>query len=260
MVLRFLRDVGADIREGKNIDVYLTVPLCLVVVLLDVLGIVNLTIVTSAILAALALLAFNLLANRRTEQELQQWLRQAVQHNFQYRLSEIFVPFGEKVQERRQRLGQADHVWILSRTCRRVWADNEEELQTVSKRGGLKLLFLDPADGALGMVAKSAVWDQPGDGQRLKSEVEHFIQLLKLVQERLSLDKLEIRLIDYLPAWTLILIDPDKDDGVIYVELATFRSSSYKRPSFIVDSRTDHTLFEQFRDDFKEMWNRAQTV
>jgi len=258
MKIEFLRRIWADVLQGRNVDVYLTVLICFIVFALDIMEIVDLKVVTGAILAVLSLEAASLLTNRRTEQESKQSLETILKRQRQFRLSEVITSYSERMHEISGHLMQADEVWVLSRTCRMLWKDYQVELQVVARRDGLKLLFINPDDGALDMVAKSAIWWQADDGKRLKADVEHFVRRLKLVQEKLDLDKLEVRLIDYLPAWTLILINPRKDDGVIYVELATYRSHSRKHPGFLVKCCSDASLFYQFRDEFEQMWNDAQ--
>lgn len=96
-----------------------------------------------------------------------------------------------------------------------------------------------------------------GDGDRLKSEVLYFITRLEHMQGILRLEKLRVRLIDYLPAWSLIFVNPTKDNGVVYVELATYRSHPSRRPSFAVRRNVDYELFQQLYVDFEQMWQDA---
>jgi hypothetical protein len=258
MGLSFLRGIWADIRQGHNVEVYFTVLICLVVIVLNLFSIVDLKTITSAILAVLSLEAIGMLTNRRAEQELKQSLEDVLKRQHHRKLSEALIPFGESIRELSKRLLQADEVWILSRTCRRLWTDYGDELQTIARRDGLRLMILDPNDGALNMVARSAIWQQPGDGERLKSDVEQFVNRLNNIRGTLRLNGFEVRLIDYLPAWTMILINPRQNDGIIYVELATYRSHPRKRPSFAVECSVEFDLFDQLRGEFDEMWNRAQ--
>lgn len=257
MGIRPLRNMWADIRQGKNVELYFTVLICLAVVVLSTLDVVDLKTVTSAILAVLSLEAVSLLTNRRTEQSLKKSMEEVLEHQNRPRLSKVFTPFSEGMQKLGSRLMQADDVWILSRTCRRLWYDYQEELQAVAKRGGLRLLFLNPDNGALDMVTRSATWQQPGDGERIKADVDYFVSRLEHIQTHLHLNELAVRLIDYLPAWTLILINPRKNDGIIWVELATYRSHPRKRPSFMVECSLDNDLFDQFRAEFEQMWQDA---
>jgi hypothetical protein len=64
----FLRTVWEDIKARRNIDVYVTVGLAIVIAVLDVFNVVDQEIVSAAILATLALVSNSLLQDRRRSQ------------------------------------------------------------------------------------------------------------------------------------------------------------------------------------------------
>lgn len=64
--MKIIQEFIADIKNGENIDVYLTVLVCTVVVILDLIGVVQLSIITSAILLTLALLLVSILSIRKS--------------------------------------------------------------------------------------------------------------------------------------------------------------------------------------------------
>lgn len=64
--MKIVQEFIADIKKGENIDVYLTVLVCTVVVVLDLIGVVQPSIVTAAILLTLALLSFSTLSTRKS--------------------------------------------------------------------------------------------------------------------------------------------------------------------------------------------------
>lgn len=72
--------------------------------------------------------------------------------------------------------------------------------------------------------------------------------------------RLEVRVIDHLPAWTLLLVDSYDDRGVMYVELGAFRANCQKRPTFRLTKEADKEWFERFREEFELMWDRAQEI
>lgn len=67
--MNIVKEFITDIKTGENIDVYLTVLTCTVIVVLDLIGIVQPSIVTAAILLTLGLLSFSALATRKTLSE-----------------------------------------------------------------------------------------------------------------------------------------------------------------------------------------------
>jgi hypothetical protein len=179
-----------------------------------------------------------------------------------WRLSEVFDSFGEKIRELEGDFKNADQVWILSRTCRRLWTDFRDELIPLVHKGKLRILLLDPEGYALGLTAKSAIWDRPEEGYRIRNDVAHFLQGLEAFSQQNGLGKF-VRKIDYLPAWTLILVNPGGESGVInsgkiYVEMATYRAHPRKRPCFTILSDKDYDLFSEFRDEYSKMWDEAK--
>jgi hypothetical protein len=179
-----------------------------------------------------------------------------------WRLSEIFDTFGEKIPELEGDFKNADQVWILSRTCRRLWTDFRDELVPLVQKGKLRLLLLDPEGCALGLTAKSAIWDRPEEGNRVRSDVAHFLEGLEAFSQQNGLGRF-VRKIDYLPPWTLILVNPGGEGGVInggkvYVEMATYRAHPRKRPCFTILSDKDYDLFSEFRDEYSKMWDEAK--
>jgi hypothetical protein len=69
--MKYIRVIWQDIRTGQNLDVYITVSLSIIVGVLGVLGIVNQTIISAAVLATLALVSVSLLQNRRENDVIQ---------------------------------------------------------------------------------------------------------------------------------------------------------------------------------------------
>lgn len=178
-----------------------------------------------------------------------------------WRLSEIFDSFGEKTQEIENDLKIADQVWILSRTCRRLWLDFSDELKPLAQKGKLRLLLLDPNGHALGLAAQSTDWDSPEDRDHNRANVVQFLKYLEGFSQQKGLGQF-VRTIDYLPAWTLILVNPlgkggSANGGKIFVEMATYRANSRKRPCFTILSDKDYDLFYEFCEEYSRMWQVA---
>lgn len=178
-----------------------------------------------------------------------------------WRLSEVFDSFGQKLPELEDDLKHADQVWILTRTCRRLWSDFEDQLVPLIERDKMRLLLLDPNGHALSMTSMSVIWDRPEDGYNPGSDVARFLRGLQSFSQRGGLNSF-VRKIDYLPAWTLILVNPGSESSVtnggkIYVEMATYRAHPRKRPCFTILSDQDVDLFSDFCDEYRKMWDRA---
>jgi len=178
-----------------------------------------------------------------------------------WRLAEVFDSFGQKLPELEADLKHADQVWILTRTCRRLWSGFEDQLVPLIERDKVRLLVLDPNGHALRMAYMSAFWERDEGEQNPGSNVGGFLRWLE-DSSLASGWRQFVRKIDYLPAWTLILVNPGSksvvsNDGKIYVELATYRAHPRKRPCFTILSDQDFDLFSEFRDEYDKMWDKA---
>jgi hypothetical protein len=66
--MKSLKVIWEDVKSGRNIDIYITVVIAFAIALLDIFGIVNQSVISSATLAVLALVAYSLLQDRRKNQ------------------------------------------------------------------------------------------------------------------------------------------------------------------------------------------------
>jgi hypothetical protein len=71
---------------------------------------------------------------------------------------------------------------------------------------------------------------------------------------------LEVRVVDYLPPWTLIAINPSDPDGFMSIRLTTFRISNDRRPSFDLRRKVDNKWFLFFLEQFEAVWKEAKKV
>src|SRR5947209_1401016 len=68
-VLKRIKRIGYDIRTRQNIDVYISIVISIIIALLGILGIVNQTVIFSALLAVTAIITYGMLVNRQQNEE-----------------------------------------------------------------------------------------------------------------------------------------------------------------------------------------------
>ena len=68
----------------------------------------------------------------------------------------------------------------------------------------------------------------------------------------------QIATVDYLPPWTLILIDAKYGAGVVFVELGTFGENPRGRPTLMLRSKRHPEWFGLFEEQFESMWRHAR--
>ncbi len=242
----------------QNFDVLLTIVGAVAVAILGLLNIIQAEIVAAATLMILSLIGVSLLLNRVTAHHLQVTIEQALEHMRKPGAEQILTTYFEHMPDIDRRLGVSHEVWILSRTCSRIWQDFNDEFKRLlsDNTGTLRLMMVDPEDGAVKMIVNSAEWDDSNNVDLWQRNSRDFLARLAHFQN----GRFQIRTIDYLPAWTLMLIDPLSASGVIYVELSTYQSNSRNRPTFVLEARRDEHLFQTFRGEFEAMWARARST
>ena len=247
----------------KNFDIVLVMGTALVVCVLDLLNVVKLEIIAAAILMVLSLTAFSLLKNRAAGSHLQQTAETILDHLQKPSADRILLPHGKWVDEIDQRLGLAKEVWILSRTCIRLWWDYQDQFMKLLSDGQhvVRLMLIDPDDGAVKMMVENSRGFGHFDAfSQLQADIKAFLAQQAWLCSQPNGKSLQVRTIDYLPAWTLIMIDPRSDTGIIYVELGTYCANSRKRPTFSLLASRDTQLYRLFREEYETMWSHAQAL
>ena len=69
-MLNILKRIIDDIKQGENLDVYISVPLAIIIAVLGILNQVSFEIIGASILGTLALLSASLLSNRKASSEI----------------------------------------------------------------------------------------------------------------------------------------------------------------------------------------------
>lgn len=250
----------------KNFDIILTIGGAGTVALLGFLSIVEPEIVSSAILTILTLIAISLLLNRKKDSYLHQKMDDIINRLLNPSAAQKFKPYKKYMDEIDQKISQAKEVWILSRTCGGYWKNYKDEFKKLldnnSNNSCIKMMTVHPDNGAVKMITNYSEWENQDRPDSLKDSINAFIKDIKTkFPLELKSKRVEVALIDYLPAWSLVLIDPNsKENGIIYVELATFRAHPRNRPTFSLKSREDSHYFEKFKNEFLTMFSYAKKV
>ncbi len=173
-------------------------------------------------------------------------------------ISKILKPYEKMIEEIRSCLKSADEIWLLTRTGQSfIEYEYVNEFEKIIKKGRGCFLFLNPENGALKMVANT-VKEELKELSAIRNNPEFYKKYLNSLIKR-SNNEIKLKVIDHLPAWTLVIINPRKmdEDSVIYVELATYRAKHKGRPAFKLTHR-DGEYFNMFLNEFDEMWESAE--
>jgi hypothetical protein len=262
----------------QNFDVLLTIVAAIIVIILDLWNIVQPDIVAAATLMILSLIGVSLLLNRVAVHRLQATTERMLARLQKPSIDEILLPYKRWMEDIETNLASANEVWVLSRTCTRFWEDYRNLLQGILDRNGcIRLLLVDPHNGALKMIANSIELARSRDvaGQRflkvipadgtnrlalLQAQVEDFVKYVAGYSSQVGAERLALRMIDYLPAHTLVIVNGASEQGVIFVELGTFHSDGRSRPTFSLRRIKESQLYSLYIDEYQAMWEYARPL
>jgi hypothetical protein len=254
-MLRFLDKVFQDIREGKNLEVYLTLVVALALLILDIFEIISTEALAAGTLATLALLAYSTLGSRERMQRLTD-VSEATQALFEQVIGgrpKAGDFFWKQKHSLERGIAQARFIGgvgiSLSRTVRDYLAEFENRLEAGAS---IRLIVIDPASSAPRQA-------------RLRSkggvEDDFFVDLIRTTAARLCIlaelgdlpGTLELGLLPYVPSFGLFLIDPDEPHGRIIVEIYQHKSLAFN-PTFELDAQQDAQWYRFFREQFDLLW------
>jgi hypothetical protein len=245
--MRPLQRLRADFSSGKNLEIYLTAAIALVVGVLGVFSIVKPEIVGAATLATLALVAVNALGPRHQVADLESRVADL------NRLVEAKLAgdgfLSDERKDLKQRVVRAADIRFAGVTLSRTMRAYVDDLQKSLERGAsVQILVIDPTGSVPEEAARrSTIPDQP-------DVFEHRVRsTLYVLRDLHPKERLEVRLLPFLPAFGLLMLDPDDDDGVVHVELGTHRSPG-RDPGFTLTAGRDHHWCRHFKAEFDRMW------
>lgn len=253
-IKRFIENVR------QYLDFYVTVILAFVIATMGIAGIADQAIISSAILATLGLISYSLIRNRRQDEEIRSKL---LEISVTERLSEKFFTQDFRVRDLKEQISQAKEIIFWGLTFTKTVEDlTSPILQALKKEEEYKLRFLliEHDSTATEMAAFR------NNLRRQKSKVNELVErtLTRLAEindaTSNSKGKLEVRVVNYLPPWTMIAINPNTFDGFMSIRLTTFGIPNDERPHFELNHREDEYWFKFFLSQFESVWAEGEKV
>ncbi len=254
-MLRFLEKVFQDIREGENLEIYLTLAVVLVLLALDVFGIASTEAVAAGTLATLALLAYSTLKNREQMQHIMDTstATQAVVEQVSIGKPKADDFFWREKRFLQRDLAQAKFIGIVGVTLNRTVRDYQDIFEDrLASDACVRLIIIDPAGPA---PRQALCRGMEGIGDALYADLSRLTIERICVLARLpnSTGTVELGLLPYVPSFGLIVIDPDEAHGRIIAEIYHHKSLAFN-PTFELNAQRDARWYEFFRKQFDLLW------
>ena len=248
-----LKQLLNDIKTGTNIDVYLTIIICAVLIFLDILGVTSASWISSGILAVLLLIALGTLSNRRTDER----LKETVEELKTYTRRDFFSEWDET--SFRECLPFARSISLIAVSNYQFINSNIDGLRDFISRGGkLRCILIEPEGTAVKMAA-----DREFGASKQPSYISTQIHLtLELFRELASAapntSSVQVKLVDHLPFMVATIVDRELQNGIMFVTLFGFGYPSPPRPSFVLRKDRDSQWFAFFQNSYENIWQWSE--
>lgn len=256
-----LKTIAREIRRGENIDLYLTILLAIVVGVLGVFGVVGWEKISAVILATLALLAGSLLTNRRTADGLTAALgdiKIAIEKliNRRCSLNDLFKKRAE-LPTLQQQLEDAQSIEICGMSQLAVATTYRSFLlQKVRAGCTLRLLMLNPKNQDLMDMIEPFVPNH--NVQEHTRAILLALDYLEREQELFNSPLVEICLYDKPLAHAMLVINRQKADARVRVEMYMRSTEPAESPGFYVFKKDEPSWFRALEVEFDDHWTNAK--
>ncbi len=241
--MKLLHQIVQDLRQGENIDLYVTLLVAIVLTFLNVLGIAPQSWLIPLTLAVLGLLTVTILGNRQRLDALLEKMPQQSQNSLL--IDEFPADMPERIQN-------SSELWMLGISLSNTLIKFYQVFEKQLKRGGrIKVLLIDPEGTSCGMSASALYPSATVDQNRML--INRSLELLYEL-EKSTQGKLEIRVIDYALSFGGVLVNPSLADGTMYLRLYTFQTPM---PKMLLHSQ-DRRWWGIFTEQYQRLWEKAQ--
>ena len=251
--MKIIRYIWNDIRKGQNLDVYITALLSVIVAILGTFGIANLSVISSAVLATLALLSISVLTNRKENEELQKNIDGLNSSRVTDQLP--FTREYDRLELRnRVKIARKMFFWGFSWTTT-IPTLGESILEGINNGLDLRFLLVEPSTASAKMaVFGGSLTDESDFDLSLKTSLLRLIRL----QQSTSAEKLEVRTADFFPPYRIIAIDPHLPTGYMIIRLTSLRDYRTKAPVIEIKKTDNQEWFDFFVQQFEYIWAKSK--
>lgn len=236
-----------NIINDDNLDLYLLATIAMVFTVLGATGVSDIKVLSSVVLALLAILALSQIRTRRLTEQIRKAQRPDPTALFK-------KTFDGEFHERRA--GAFDLLLIGLSMTRSVQGMRADMVSILGKGGRIRVLVLDPTNESLTDAAEGLVTDNLGYGklrERIRTSLDDLVTLRAVTNGRL-----EIRVSSSIPSAGFNCIDMTGQDGRIYVMHYEHRPPGEASPVFTL-TRTDTPWFQHFADEAERLWNSGSS-
>jgi hypothetical protein len=246
---RTLKRIFTDIRSLRNIDAYVVALFAVTFAVLTAFG-DNIPdqYKMAALLAGMALLVFNItVPEQKNGGKLDDFLNDR----------SSFPPF-------RERIKSAHKLWIYGPSAVNILgAENSLAIKDSvlsQKDGELRIIVQNPNEkAAIDILIKQLDELIDYKVQDLPQAIQETLTRLKNMKHWKTSGTFEYRLLDYCPGFSMVVIDPDRNNGVVIVEFYGFyHEHTANRMNIEITKAQSERWYTYWVSQFDHMWQHAR--
>lgn len=155
-----------------------------------------------------------------------------------------------------QRLKSVKEVMISGGSLFRLTNEYLGLFEEKAKEGcKFKFLLLNPSSEAAKLVATHIVYEIDSY-QTYVNYINTALNNLDGLKKKYP-TQVEIKIVDFIPSFSLFITDPTKEDGVARVELYTQAVPTRERPQIVLINTREPHWYNFFLSQFNDMWNSS---
>lgn len=246
---KFAERILRDVAKGENIDLLFLTFLCIVLFILDVIGFSLDKYIISIALATLGIFSFSLLATRQRIEDISGALNVTDAITLQESKPELYF----------EKMMSLDDVWMLGLMLRLTTEEYYHQFVHRANSGNTVRVLISNYEN-LDMDQLVKRFSQPGYSpdhfeMGFRDVLRQYSEIRRLVDRP---ERIQIRLIDHVPPYSLYIFPKSKGNGTIIVELYGYKRSDSKFPKFVVGERTHYDWYTYFISQYELLWENAK--
>ncbi len=246
--MELLKRIFHDIKKGENISFTATIVLAFSAAIVNALGYATGALVTSLTLTTLGLLAVGFLAMRyRFEDFIVRQPSDIANMVHLHDKSPLLLD---------TYLEQAQEIHMMGLMLRDTTYKYYMEFRERSKHGLIiKALMANPTGSNINMEHLTYRFSRGETSDLFRAAYDSIMrQYAQLRRSASKPDNVQLRLLDFVPPFSLYIFPNKKDGGIAFVELYAYRSPPHSTPRFILTERENPLWYKNFVRHFELMW------
>lgn len=225
----------------------LEVVLAIIVAFLSITGLAPTWLVSPFILALLAVLSVAILKNRN--------ILEKIERNSYSNRNVFLDSFNEE--EVDKNLEHAKEVIILGTNLPNVMHRQYSRIEQKLRNGDKIKILIVKSDTKLSEIIAERYYEP----KKIDSILADSNTTIELCKELHSIAKetkgeLKFRFLDYLPPFGAIFVNPQDDNGIIYLWFYTYKTRDPKKPKMVLHA-TDSKWYQLFKEIIIALWDHA---